>query len=96
MLYGGMRLNGFVPVSDPVVLGRLPAEARGKVFQCDLREAGVTDYSRLVERGFLVTRPGPTLEVFFDGAPLMLARCRFSRSWRPSRIRFGSASRTRS
>jgi len=74
VLYGGMRLDGFIPVTDPAVLGRLPAEARGKVFQCDLKIAGVTNYSPLTERGYIVNPPPLTLEVFFNGAPLTLAR----------------------
>lgn len=74
VLYGGRRLDGFIPVTDPVVLGRLPAEARGKVFQCDLKKAGIKDYSPLAERGFGFRPPPSTLEVFFNGAPLTLAR----------------------
>jgi hypothetical protein len=74
VLYGGRRLVGFVPVTDTGVLGRLPAKARGKVFQCDLKKAGITDYSPLTERGCGVKQPPATLEVFFDGTPLTLAR----------------------
>jgi hypothetical protein len=74
VLYGGRRLDGFSPVTDPVVLSRLPAEARGKVFQCDLKKAGLTDYSPLAERGFGFPPPPSTLEVFFNGAPVTLAR----------------------
>jgi hypothetical protein len=74
VLYGGRRLVGFVPVTDPVVLGRLPAKARGKVSQCDLKKAGITDYSPLAERGCGVKQPSATLEVFFNGTPLTLAR----------------------
>jgi hypothetical protein len=74
VLYGGRRLDGFIPVTDPAVLGRLPAEARGKVFQCDLKKAGITDYSPLAERGYGVNPAPLTLEVFFNGAPLTLAR----------------------
>ena len=74
VLYGGRRLSGFVLVTDPVVLGRLPVAARGKVFQCDLKKAGITDYSPLAERGCGAEPPPSTLEVFFNGAPLTLAR----------------------
>jgi hypothetical protein len=48
VLYGGARLSGFAPVYDPAVLGRLPEEARGKVFQCDLKKLGIHDYGELV------------------------------------------------
>lgn len=74
VLYGGRRLDGFIPVTNAVVLRRLPAEARGQVFQCDLKKAGVTDYSPLTERGYGVNPPPLTLEVFFNGTPLALAR----------------------
>jgi hypothetical protein len=74
VLYGGMRLNGFSLVTNPVVLGHLPVEARGKVFQCDLKKAGITDYSPLTERGYGIKPPPSTLEVFFNGTPLTLAR----------------------
>ena len=74
MLYGGRRLSEFIPVTDSVVLGRLPTEARGHVFQCDLKKAGIANYSPLTERGYGVKPPRITLEVFFNGTPLTLAR----------------------
>ena len=70
VLYGGKRLSGFTPSAD----ARLPEEARGKVFQCDLKKAGVTDYGPLKERGYGVQPPPATLELFFNGEPLTLAR----------------------
>jgi hypothetical protein len=73
-LYGGRRVSGFAPVTDPVILDRLPAEARGKVYECDLRKAGVTDYCPLTERGCGVKPPAAALEVFFNGVPMTLAR----------------------
>jgi hypothetical protein len=73
VLYGGRRLTRFSVVTNPAVLGRLPAEARGKVFQCDLKQAGITDYSPLTERGYGVKPPASTLELFFNGAPMTLA-----------------------
>ena len=74
VLYGGARLSGFIPVTDPAILKRLPVEAQGKVFQCDLKKAGITDYSPLRERGYGTAPPPSTLEVFFNGTPLTLAR----------------------
>ncbi|MCX5677112.1 MAG: hypothetical protein NTX87_19155, partial [Planctomycetota bacterium] len=50
VFYGGARLSGFTPVTDPAVLNRLPDEAKGKVFQCDLKKLGIHDYSPLTER----------------------------------------------
>jgi len=74
VLYGGKRLSGFRRVTDAAVLARLPAEARGKVFQCDLRRQGVDDLPPLQERGYGVTPPKTTLELFFNGEPMTLAR----------------------
>jgi len=74
VLYGGTRLCGFAPVTDPAVLNRLPDEARGKVFQCDLRSQGVLDLAPLQERGYGKPPPKATLELFFNGKPLTLAR----------------------
>jgi hypothetical protein len=51
VLYGGVRLTGFQPVTDVGVLGRLPAEARGKVVQCDLKALGITNYGKLAACG---------------------------------------------
>lgn len=74
VLYGGTRLSGFEPVVDPAVLQRLPAEARGKVYQCDLKKLGIHDYGRLQTRGFNQPPSPPTLELFFNGEPMTLAR----------------------
>lgn len=74
VLYGGARLADFAPVSDPAILDRLPPEARGKVYQCDLRAQGITDFGELGMRGFGKSSPPPTLELFFNGAPQTLAR----------------------
>ncbi len=73
VLYGGTRLTNFVLTSDPRVLERLPVAARNKIYQCDLKAAGLLNYSPLTERGCFI-KPPPTLEVFFNGAPLTLAR----------------------
>jgi hypothetical protein len=74
VLYGGTKLRGFAPVTDGAVLERLPAEARGNVLQCDLRQQGVDDLAPLQERGYGKPPPKATLELFFDGQPLTLAR----------------------
>ncbi|MCL5995764.1 MAG: right-handed parallel beta-helix repeat-containing protein [Chloroflexi bacterium] len=74
VLYGGTRLTGFQPVTDPVILERLPAESRGKVFQCSLKEQGITDYGELKVRGFNQPPSPPTLELYFNDKPMTLAR----------------------
>ena len=75
VLYGGRRIDGFVPVTDEAILSRLPEEARGKVWQTDLRAQGITDYGELRVRGGIGQPPAPpTLELYFDGQPMTLAR----------------------
>lgn len=74
IFYGGARLKGFQPVTDPAILERLPAESRGKVVRCDLRAQGITDYGQLAVRGFGQPPSPPTLEVFVNGRPMTLAR----------------------
>jgi len=72
--YGGSRLTGFTPVTDKGILARLPAEARDKVRQCNLRALGIKDYDELKVRGFSQPPSPPTLELFVDGKPMTLAR----------------------
>ena len=62
VLYGGKRLGGFTPVTDESVTDRLPTEARGKVFQCNLRSQGVDNLAPLQERGYGKPAPPATLE----------------------------------
>jgi hypothetical protein len=75
VFYGGRRIGGFVPVADPAVLDRLPEEARGKVWQSDLRAQGITDFGALRVRGGIgQPPPPPTLELYYDAQPMTLAR----------------------
>jgi hypothetical protein len=74
VFYGGARLTGFVPVTAPAVLERLPAESRGKVVQCDLKALGITEYGELRVRGFSQPPSPPTLELYVDGRPQTVAR----------------------
>lgn len=74
ILYGGVRLSGFAPVNDAAILARLPAEARGKVLQLDLKARGITDYGALAVRGFGQPPSPPTLELYIDQKPMTLAR----------------------
>jgi hypothetical protein len=74
VFYGGARLSGFVPVTDKGILERLPAEGRGKVYQCDLRAKGLTEYGELAVRGFGQPAAPPTLELYYEGKPMTVAR----------------------
>ena len=72
---GSRKLDNskFTLVSDPGVLNRLPAAARGKVYQMDLKAAGITDYGKRLSHGYKTIHPAP-LEVFFNETPLTVAR----------------------
>jgi hypothetical protein len=74
VFYGGAKVTGFKPVTDPDILARLPIESRGKVVQVDLRALGITDYGALAVRGFGQAPSPPTLELYVNGHPQTLAR----------------------
>ncbi len=62
-LIGGRVVKGFAPVTDPAILGMLPAEARGKVLQADLK--AIADYGPVDAGG---------LELFFRDKPMTVSR----------------------
>lgn len=72
---GGKRIpsNMFHKVTDTAILHRLPPESRHKVYQMNLSDVGITDLGHLTSYGFYHNREAP-LEVFYNGAPLRLAR----------------------
>lgn len=71
-LVGGRVVSGWKLASDPAVLQRLPAPARGQVWQADLKALGVTDLEGIGRAGSYQSDPG--LEVFFQDKPMTLAR----------------------
>ncbi len=74
VLYGGTRIEGFTPVTDPAIIARLPEESRDRVIQLNLRDCGITNYGVLRVRGFGQPDAPPTLELYFNGLPMTLAR----------------------
>ncbi len=75
VLTGAKTLTRFQPVTDKDVLKRLPESVRGKVLECDLKAAGVTDFGQLRPRGYGVgdtVNPVPSLYV--NGEAQTLAR----------------------
>lgn len=81
---GGVRLKDFTAVVDPEILARLPEESRRKVWQCDLKQAGVSDYGKISSRGgwSCQFRSGnrspmhclPAVEMYCNGRRMTLAR----------------------
>ena len=76
VLSGGMQVKGFAPVTAPEILARLPEEARGNVWQADLKAQGISDGGSLEPRGYgLSGYPcHPWVDLYFDGKPMPLAR----------------------
>ncbi|WP_431216566.1 hypothetical protein ACQ86N_19400 [Puia sp. P3] len=56
---GSQKLDGskFAVVSDQNILQRLPSAARGKVYQIDLKAAGVGDFGRMAPTAIRTTCP---------------------------------------
>jgi hypothetical protein len=72
-LSGGREVTAWSPVTDPNVLERLSPQARGQVYQADLKAQGIKDYGTLRSRGFRPTEIA-ALELFFNDKPMTLAR----------------------
>ncbi len=72
----GVKLSGRELVTDPCILKRLRPEARGKIWQCDLRQSGVNDPGELRERGFTFTlhHDIPAVEFYCGGTRMTLSR----------------------
>lgn len=66
-LSGGRTVTNFTAVSEPAILARLDAEARGKVYVSDLRELGISDLGSAVS-------DDNRIELFFADEPMMVAR----------------------
>ena len=74
ILSGGVELTGFQPLTAATAPPRLPATARDHVVALDLRKAGVTDFGSIQPRGFALEPVPAHLELFFNDAPMQLAR----------------------
>jgi|GEM_PF-187905 len=76
---GGSQVSNFKLLTDPGTLKLLPPEARGKVWAADLKEAGITQYGKLLNRGAyadFIKNPGlpGALELIFNGKIMTLSR----------------------
>ncbi|NOZ19504.1 MAG: hypothetical protein GXP25_00285 [Planctomycetes bacterium] len=76
VFFGGVRVRNFERVTDKAILARLPEQARGKVWQTDLKAQGVTDLGEIKQRGYGFARYpcNPWMDLYFDGKPMQLAR----------------------
>ncbi|HOW68352.1 MAG TPA: right-handed parallel beta-helix repeat-containing protein [Candidatus Paceibacterota bacterium] len=67
VLGGGLLLQGWKPITDPSVRGKLDASIRDQVLEVDLKANGVSEWG---DATALKKRP----ELFVDGTPQILAR----------------------
>ncbi|GAB3627448.1 hypothetical protein PTE30175_02138 [Pandoraea terrae] len=74
VISGGRIVRGFAPVTDPAVLARLTPAARPHVKVALLAASGVSDVGTFVRHGFGLPSRTASLEVFFRGRPMTLAR----------------------
>lgn len=73
-LIGGRRISGFGPIRDATALGRIKEPYRDKVLWLNLKRLGITDFGKLVPRGFGLPMHPAALELFFQDRPMTLAR----------------------
>lgn len=64
-LIGGKVVTGWKPVTDPAVLDRLDAAARGRVLETDLKALGISDFGKA---------SGGGLQLYFKDKPMTVAR----------------------
>jgi|GEM_PF-182514 len=72
-LTGGTRLTGFRPVSDAGTTDRLPGPAKNRIFVLDLKSRGISDWGKILSRGF-GQLPQPSAGLYFNGKAMHLAR----------------------
>lgn len=73
-IMGGVVLSGFEPVTDESIRMRLHSSVRDRVVQIDLHRLGIQDFGELRSRGFARNTTPSHGELFFDNAPMTLAR----------------------
>ncbi len=71
---GGQDVKDWQPVTDPAILARIDPAAQGHVLQTDLKAQGITDYGEMTGRGFGRDITPAGLELFYNDAPMTLAR----------------------
>jgi hypothetical protein len=62
---GGKTLIAWEKVSDPKILKKFKSDVRGKIYQSDLRAAGISDFG---------SPGGNGLELFFNDKPMWISR----------------------
>ena len=78
---GGREVTGWKPVTDLTITGRLHPAARSHVLVSDLKAQNITDYGQMTPRGFGSPVTPAGLELFFQDAPMTLARWPNAGKW---------------
>lgn len=71
---GGRQVYNSQPLNDPDIMRKLPGETRSKIWVADLKDAGITDYGLILNRGGTGPANPSAMELFFNGRPMKLAR----------------------
>ncbi|NLS97240.1 MAG: hypothetical protein GXX96_34310 [Planctomycetaceae bacterium] len=73
---GGVQVSGFTAVDDPNIEKRLPEVSRGKVVVVDLKAQGITDYGKILPRGYGQGGypANPWVDLYVNGRAMDLAR----------------------
>ncbi len=71
---GGQVIQDFEPLSNEAVKNRINPDFRNKIWQTDLKAAGITDYGSIKPTGFSRDNQPAGLELFFNGEPMTIAR----------------------
>lgn len=74
VIAGSRPVDGFVPATDPAIIARLPAVARGHVLVAELAHSGISDFGQQVRHGFGIPVTPAPLELFYRDQPMTLAR----------------------
>ncbi len=80
-LVGGCKVGDWKPVTDEKILNLLDPAARSHVLQTGLPAQGVTNFGRLMARGFNHAGAPAALELFFQNRPMPLARWPNGEQW---------------
>lgn len=67
-LIGAKKIGDFKLVTDQSILKRINKDFQAKIFVCDLKSQGISNYGEITQQG------SPGLELFFNGKRMTIAR----------------------
>ncbi len=73
-IVGGRPIDDWQRVQNRAILDRLVPDARGNIFQVDLKAQGINDFGQFRSRGFARQSSPAALELFFQDKPMSIAR----------------------